>query len=151
MIELTAALSAANAAFSFLKLGVASRDDAKVSAAIGEMAGKLTDANLAALSMSEHLRGLESELHELTTELRQLKAGQRIRERYILREVRPGAYVYAFEPADGDRTPAHMQCQICFDSGKHSILRLSTSGEVYECGINREHRIGIVEPRASSY
>jgi len=128
-------------ALELAKAGLEARDDAKIKAGISEMAAKLADANMGAFAMSEHLRAIEAQLRDTTAQLRDLEKVVKKRERYVLREVRKGAYVYAFEPINGDATPVHYQCQICFDSGKNSVLVESLSGNTLHCRIDRIHTI----------
>jgi len=141
MNEITFAFTALKTALELAKAGLEARDDAKIKAGIGEMAAKLADANMGALAMSEHLRAIEAELRDTTAKLRDVEKVVKKRERYVLHQVRKGAYVYAFEPINGDATPAHYQCQICFDSGKDSVLAESLNGNTLHCRIDRTHSI----------
>jgi len=120
---------------------LAARDDAKVKAAMAELSHRLADANMGALDMSEHLRKLEGRLREAEAQLRDAQEKLNQRKGYMLREVRPGAFVYAYDAVPGDPAPAHFQCQICFDAGKGSVLHQSIGGAFLECKVDKAHRI----------
>ena len=74
-------------------------------------------------------------IDDLKTQLRDAQQRVREREDYVLQEVRPGAFVYAFRPKQRAgklrsraTTTSHrptISCQVCFDDGKKSVLQRS--------------------------
>lgn len=129
----------------------AARDDAKIKAALAELQQRLADANMSALDMSEHLRKIDAELRDAQAALRVAQEKLSQRDKYVLRAVVPGVFVRAFEPRDGDPTPAHYQCQICFDAGQQSVLTLVNGGNVLQCRIDGKHSVRIASnaPKAA--
>lgn len=144
MMEIAAALSGLKGAIDLAKAAVDARDDAKAKEAINGMVGLLLEANTSALAMSGEARKLSADLDTATRELRELKARQGERDRYLLHQIARGRYVYSFVD-DGRGTPAHYLCQNCFDGGVKSVLRLEPGVEGFVdewiCANNREHMI----------
>jgi hypothetical protein len=122
MLEFSAALSAARASLDLLKGAVAARDDAKIQAAIADMATRLTDATLAALSSAEKASSLQAQLQALQRDKEGLEAKLVERSMYELHEVRPGAFVYKLKAQAQGENPPHYLCQHCYDKGIKSIL-----------------------------
>ena len=140
-LDITGALASMHAAFELAKVAVEARDDAKVKAALSEMAERFTDANMGALAMSQTLRQLEAELRNATARLADLEKRNKKREAHVMFEVRKGAFVYLFEPLPEDKSPRHYKCQVCFDAGEDSVLVTSTNGRILLCNITKEHSI----------
>lgn len=44
-------------------------------------------------------------------------------ERYTLTEPRPGVFLHAYQPSEGDKTPPHTACPKCFSEKTISILQ----------------------------
>lgn len=151
----TAALGSLRTAFDLVKLGVAARDDAKIRDALSAMAERLADANFAALEASERVMAQSALIDDLKTQLRDAQQRVREREDYVLQEVRPGAFVYAFrpkqrageaaQPGNDHVAPPHYLCQVCFDDGKKSVLQRSPNGRVLYCKISSAHNVVIAD------
>ena len=141
MLEISAALAAMRGAFELTKVAIEARDDAKIKAALAEMASNLMDANMVALGMSEKLRTLETDLSQASSRIRDLEQSLKKRESYCLFEVRPGAFVYSYQPIAEDKTPLHYKCQACFDVGKDSVLVKNLDGTNLICNIDNGHTI----------
>jgi hypothetical protein len=142
-MDIVPALTGIRLAIGLATDAFAARDDTKVKAALAELSQKLADANMGALDMSEHLRKVDAQLREAEAKLRAAEERLSQREKYILRAVAPGVFVRAYEPVDGDSTPAHYQCQICFDAGQQSVLSTSQNGNVLQCRVDGKHSVRI--------
>ena len=142
-MDLVPALASIKACIELAVVAVEARDDARAKEAIGEMSRRLFDANLAALGMSERLLALRDQLDELVSQKRALEERLAHREKYVLRAIADGVFVRAYEPVDGDPTPAHYQCQICFDRGESSVLQLAAVRQQLTCRIDSKHSISI--------
>lgn len=129
MIEISVALASLKATIDIARIGIEARDDAKAKHALSAMAGLLFDANMSALALSERTRALDAQLAQATQQLRDLQERVRQQERYVIQELRQGAFVYAYRPLEGDSTPGHYVCQNCFDKGITSVLRLQLGGQ----------------------
>lgn len=149
MIEISGALNAMRVAMELAKAGLAARDDSKIKAALSDMAEKFTDANMGALAMSETLVRLRTELSDAIARLADLEKAIQKREAHVLFEVREGAFVYLFDPLPDDETPRHYKCQLCFDSGKESVLSQDVHGHTLHCRINNGHNL-VLRPRGVS-
>lgn len=145
--EIASALTGATAALNLIKAGIKARDDARVQAALTDMADRLTAATMAALEMSQRMRALDAQIADLAAQLRDAEQRQAQRERYVLRQIRPGLFVRSAKASDDGLTPAHDVCQACFgDSGKViSVLQASPNGSVLRCFINAAHNLRIAD------
>lgn len=142
MLEISAAISAAKAAFDGLKTAVAARDDAKIQAALGDMGARLTEAVLSALDSAGRATALHSELEDVKRQRVELQSKLDERGRYVLHEIHRGGFVYSFAgPSDSGQGPAHYLCQNCYDKGVKSVLQLSFRGDKLVCREVRDHSI----------
>ncbi len=141
--EIASALTAMRTGIALAVGAIEARDDQKAKAAIAEVSSRLVDAQMDALRMSETLRKLDAELRDATAKLRAAEERLAEREKYVLRAVAKGVFVRSYEPVGDDPTPAHYQCQICFDRGESSILSLSDNGNLLQCRIEPKHTIRI--------
>lgn len=123
MLEISAAVSALKSTYEVAKVAVQGRDEAKIQAAVSEIGGKLLDVTLAGVTAAEKVAELAAQLQAMRDELGELKRKQAERDRYTLMEVSEGGYVYYFEPSEGEVTPPHYVCQICFDKGVKSVMQ----------------------------
>lgn len=140
-MEIGAALSSLSAAIGLVKTGVEARDLSKAAQAVGEVSERLAQAQIAGLQIADKLIAVAAERDELRAKLREAEERLQKRSDYVLSEIRPGAYALAFKRLDGDPTPPHYLCQVCFDNGHHSVLNLSSNGNVYTCQRDRGHNI----------
>ncbi|MFA5353485.1 MAG: hypothetical protein WC291_04605 [Thermodesulfovibrionales bacterium] len=76
---------------------------------------------------------LQKEYHALLTEKKDLEEKLKTYDRweetkalYVLKEVAPGVFVYAYETAKNSTTPAHLICPNCYMNRKASILQVLT-------------------------
>lgn len=102
-----------------LDLKVSAEVTLKVSAIIsqlGELSGKLMEAQLAHVACQQRAMDLEKEVADL-------KAFEAQKERYELKELAAGAFAYSVRPALQGEEPAHHLCCHCFLKGVKSILQ----------------------------
>lgn len=146
MVEITAALTGARAAFELIKAAVAARDDAKLQAALADMGARLTDAILSALASAEKAAALQAALSAAEREKAEAHAKLLDRAQYTLHEIRPGAFVYRSQPVDGgSHPPQHYLCQPCYDGGVKAVLRHVDGGDGFahklECPHSASHTV----------
>lgn len=139
MLEISAAMSAMRAAIDFTKIAVEARDDAKIKTAMGGMAERFMDLQLKALSMADTLLNLQKQLSDALAKNEDIEKQISKRALHVLTEVRPGAYVYAYNPLPGEHGAAHYKCQICFDAGQDSVLVRAEDKSGMSCNVNRQH------------
>lgn len=149
-MDITMALTAVRGALDVARGALDARDDARVKAALSDMAGRLFDANLAALSVADRAQSLASKLADAAAELRELKDRQAEIEKYVLKECAHGCFVYAPKPStvalEGRTIPRHYLCQNCFDRGIKSVLRLepdAVTGDYLICAENDRHMVRV--------
>ena len=142
--EMLSSLSALKKTVDLLRIGVDARDDSKVKAALADFTEKYMPALTAAAGATERIAGLQAQLEEAKRELAKLRGELNERGRYVLHEVRPGAFCYRSQNDADDAAPMHFLCQLCFDSGIKSVLRHRPPGywgEGWGCAVSKDHEI----------
>jgi len=131
--EVYAGLGAVKAAFDMAK-GLKDINDAAIrNAAIIELQQKI-------LGAQEEQATLIQRLGELEKEIADLKSWEAEKQRYELKELPPGVFVYDLKPGTSANEPPHSICQTCYQRGKKSILHSDEPGNgihhlsCYECG-----------------
>jgi hypothetical protein len=147
-IDFGPVISSVSATIGLAKVALEARDDAKIRQAISDMQRLLADANGALLTVTNDAFQLQIRANELEAECLRLQQRLDERARYVLREVRPGAFVYAFDPVGDDKTPAHYICQPCSDKGKKVVLRGDVDGDALRCAEDRLHYLVLRERNA---
>lgn len=140
-MEILGAITALRGAYDLVRIGVDARDDAKVRAAVSDMAERLLDAFEGAMDMSARLDAAGLQIKDLAAKLEDAKKRLEIRESYVLREVGPGVLVYSLKASPGGEAVPHYVCQVCLDEGKRSILQRSPSGQLLYCLAESKHNI----------
>ncbi len=123
-MELMAAMSALSTALGIAKTAVEARDEAKINVALAEINTKQLALSMAALHLAESLSACQAAKSELERENRDLVGKLEERQRYVLHELSPGRIAYRFSPLPDSLEPEHYLCQICYDKGVKSVLRL---------------------------
>lgn len=98
------------------------RDELKRREAVIELLSKLTDARLSMAALVEEHAALQARAVDLEREKRDLQAQIDESRRYVLDKLRPGQFVYRYQPPDGDATPAHYACPHCWNTAKKRSL-----------------------------
>ena len=73
---------------------------------------------------------------ELEAEMARMEKWETEKQRYQLKSLPPGVFVYALKPEKADGEPHHYICQNCYESGKKSHLHGSGNdygAETFEC------------------
>lgn len=121
------------------------RDEAKVNAALGDMAQRITDLQLAGFETSSKLLAKAEEVAALKAQVTELEAKVKLRERYQLVAVHRGAFAYRYTPDEGDGTPPHYACQLCLDDGQRTVLQEGPDGDKL-CRRVESHNLYIFQP-----
>lgn len=124
-------LVAAKGAYELVAVGIAARDDAKVSEAMSELRQKLWDASAMGFSQMEKLHGLELEAQTLRMKLANAERGLEDLKRqmedeanYQLAEVRTG--VWARVLVEDIEKPVQRRpnfCPTCYSAGRKTPLQ----------------------------
>jgi hypothetical protein len=62
-------------------------------------------------------------VHELEQQVTDLKAWEKEKQRYELKQLAPGAFCYALKADASGSEPPHRVCAACYQHGKKSILQ----------------------------
>jgi hypothetical protein len=143
-IEISSAISSFSTAVGLLRGALNARDEGKIKEALTDMTSRL-------FTISEQGAKLAMENEELKAQIRELQEQAAERERFVLHEVRPGAFVLRFEPTSDDKTPVHYACQACRGLGRKVVLRLDhrTLGTELSCPADQRHDIYVGQDGAA--
>jgi hypothetical protein len=123
--ELFAGVSALKTAFDIAK-GLKDIDDAtRRNAAVIELQEKILSAQQSQSALVETVSVLEKTIAEL-------KAWEADKQRYELKAITPGVFVFALKPSMTNGAPHHYICANCYASGKKSYLQQDISGSYYD-------------------
>lgn len=150
-MDIPNALASLAALVDIAKTAIDARDDAKLRVALSDMAARLVDAQTDRLDLLDRLERSEAVRRQLELQLQQLRTDREERERYVVLEVRPGAYVRALQPREGLAGAAHHLCHVCFDEGRHSILQRSLDGRLLRCLADARHDITLAVYRRGQH
>jgi hypothetical protein len=126
------------------------RDTVKFRDAVIKLQAQILSAQQGALTAQARETQMAEEIRVLKAHVAEIEAWAAQKERYELKELRPGVFVYALKPGMEGGEPPHQICQICYQRGKRSILHADEQhNEVYyltcrECGT--QLHIGPVYP-----
>lgn len=148
-MEPVSAISGAKALYDSIVSAVKVRDEVRANAALAELYARLIDTMSSAIATKEECQSLQAQLQAAQQEIRDLREELREREQYVLKELRPGAFAYAYRPVgEADAAPAHYRCAQCHNTGVASILRANLAGRVLQCLANPTHNLRLEsEPR----
>lgn len=139
MLEISAALSAMNAAWTGLKGAIAVRDERQIAAALQSLQEKMLEMTISAsqvaeqsASQAEKLYAVQGELRDTLERLRQAEAKAAKDAEYVLSELASGVWAYKHQPSVDAGKPPHYLCANCMNAGKHSVLQEGSAyGSVY--------------------
>lgn len=140
-MDLVTAVGLMKTTYEAAKTAMQVRDEAKMNAALGEMAQRITDLQLAGFETSGKLVAQGEEVAALKGKLAELEAKAKLREQYQLVAVREGAFVYEYKAEEGDSTPPHYACQVCLDEGRRVVLVQSIGGTWLDCPHDPKHKV----------
>ena len=126
------------------------RDTVKFKDAVIKLQAQILSAQQGALAahvretqMAEEIRGLKAHVAEM-------EAWAVQKERYQLKELAPGVFVYALKPGMEGGEPPHQICQTCYQRGKRAILHADGQHKTAyhlscrECGTQLQ--VGYISP-----
>lgn len=122
------------------------RDAQKAAAIKVELTEKILGAQAQLAQVLATVIDKDATIHRLTERNRDLEAAQREKERYGLQKVgSTGVLAYALRPSaellERKDEPPHFVCQICFDSGKKSVLQPNIDRRWLSCGLDEAHHL----------
>ena len=106
---------------------------AEVQAKMIELQSQTLSAQSSALDAQAEQVEIEKRLESLNRELARLKAWEKERAHYVLKEVGAGAFAYVQKEGLKPDEPNHWLCCQCYQDGFKSILQYS--------GYNKGHRV----------
>lgn len=122
---------------------VSVRDEAKLTAVKIDLLNEVISLQQTVLTLQQDMSTLSDREREAREEIRKLREQADQREEQELFEVRPGAWVKARKPADGEAHKPPYFCQACSADGKETALRVSGFGEVLSCSRDAKHNIDL--------
>jgi hypothetical protein len=111
--------AAQNIAKGFLELKTLSDVQSKVI----ELQSVILSAQTSALTAQAEHASLARRAEDLQRELESLREWGRERNRYALKQLEHGVFVYELSPSDSKGEPIHWLCANCFSQGHKSILQ----------------------------
>jgi cell division protein FtsB len=104
------------------------RDVALISGKVAELNGKIIETQSAIGRIQDERSSLIERIRDLEKEVADLKAWDAEKQRYELKDVVPGSYVYVLKKdSQGSETP-HWLCANCYNSGKKSLMQYFGAG-----------------------
>ena len=113
----------------------------EVQAKLTEIGDHLMSAQAAALDAQAEQQTMSLRIRELEKQLIEFENWEAEKERYHLKEVTPGRFVYAIKEPVETGEPLHSICPNCYERRIRSIMQLHASGAWMEC-----HRCGLKVP-----
>ena len=99
------------------------RDTAKFGDALIELQDQIIAAQQGALEAQGRELAMSEEIHELKERVAEMEIWDAEKERYELKEVVPGQFVYAVREEVRGSEPPHMLCANCYNHDQKSILQ----------------------------
>jgi hypothetical protein len=99
------------------------RDAAKIHAKAIELQAVILDAQSQAMNAQTTALAQISEIRELKERIVQMENWEREKQRYELKELKPGVFAYALKPDMSNGEPAHNICAQCYQSGVKAPLQ----------------------------
>jgi hypothetical protein len=124
------AVHALKAASDITKLIISSHDARIIREKAVELQGQIFTAQQNALSAQSSQFSLLERVRELEKQIADLEAWDAEKQRYALTSVEPGVFAYVLKPDAQPSEPPHWLCTTCYQSGKKSILQISTMPQI---------------------
>jgi len=102
------------------------RDTAKIQEKVIELQGVIMSAQSSAMSAQTDQFALLDRVRKLEKEVADFKAWETEKQRYELKELRPGAFVYSLKEETRNAELPHYICANCYQRGQKSILQQET-------------------------
>jgi NADH pyrophosphatase NudC (nudix superfamily) len=133
---ISAAISSIKTAADLTKGFFDLKEAAAVQGKIIELQRVILDAQSSAMDGQSEQQKLLDCIRELESKLAKLEGWEKEKERYVLKKLPPGVYVYALKQDMAHGEPSHRLCAKCFNNGKKAILQESGSDymKCHECG-----------------
>lgn len=100
-------------------------DSADIKAKTAELYNLILGAQAQILEANIRQRALLDEKDELEQQIAALKAWDREKPRYALREAENGLFIYSLKRAAANGEPPHWICTHCYEQGRKSVLQSS--------------------------
>jgi len=99
-------------------------DDANlIRTKVSELTDQIIDAQQSTLKAQMEQAELMERVRTLEAEIAKLKAWDKEKGRYGLKEIQPGLFVYGLKAGEERDEPPHSLCPTCFNRGQKSILQ----------------------------
>ncbi len=119
--------SSLKAATDIAKTMVGLRDETMFQTKAAELVSLIMSANSSALNAQMEQSALLQEKRALEEKLMKAENWHHEAQRYALREITPGAFVYALKQEMAEGEPPHTICANCYSGRRKTVLQLSDS------------------------
>lgn len=126
MIEIatiSAAISSLQSAAEIAKGMIGLRDTAMIQGKVIELQSAILAAQSSALAAQSDQFGLIEKIRALEEDIARVKAWEREKEKYELKELQPRSFAYAVKADAKGTQPAHYICANCYEQGEKRILQ----------------------------
>ncbi len=140
ILAINSAIDGLKALKEILKTAIATRDADFLKAKTAEMNEALLAVQSSALDARTDHSAMVDRVRELEAKLLQFETWETEKQRYELKSLPPGVFVYAIMESLQGSEPSHHICQTCYQRGKKSVLHQSEPRngiyhlECAECG-----------------
>lgn len=121
--SISAALSSLTAAKDIAQAMIGLRDAAAFQSKLIEFQSKIIDAQNSAMAANDERASLLETIRHLEEKMAHLKAWEAEKQKYTLKEVDRGAFVYTLKESAQGAEPEHWICSKCYGNGQKSILQ----------------------------
>ena len=118
--------SSLNAASQIAKSLIGLRDATVIQAKVIELQGEIISAQNGALASQAEQAALLKQVGDLEAQIAALKEWETEKQRYELKELKPGALAYSLKESMANGEPRHEICANCYSQGFKSILQRET-------------------------
>jgi cell division protein FtsB len=125
MLELMAigqGLNALKATSDIVKAMVGLRDQAQILENTIKLTTQITSIQNALFNAQQEQAALVKQIDGLNSKIASMEKWEAEKNRYQLKKLPPGVYVYSLKPDAAGEEEAHYICQTCYQRGKKSIL-----------------------------
>jgi Zn finger protein HypA/HybF involved in hydrogenase expression len=142
-LEIAAGLGSLKTALDIAKALWAISDAAERNSKILDLQRAIGDAQLSAINARAAHDDQVQQIRALEKEIARLKAWDGEKERYQLRQVGSGAFVYALKGTMANGEPAHWLCANCYQKREKGVLQRSPASDnfrqIFTCPVCKNH------------
>ena len=125
--EISAALTSLKAAKDIAEVMIGLRDAAAFQEKRIELQSKISDAQSSIFAVNEERLALIQEVDALKKKIASMETWETEKQRYVLKQVSPGAFAQVLKETSAESEPPHWICAACYQDRKKPILQAHNS------------------------